>query len=307
MISTPFWHAEELLAEGRGVLVPFRDPDALGAALRDLLRDPGRLVEMEARARTFGEQMRWSNVARAYLEVFGAVQRGTPALPSLLHLPTLTLDHVAALTDGTGMLQHATVAVANLSEGYTTDDNARALQLAVLAGDVPHAPAIARRTLSFLHYALNPSTQRFRNFMSYDRRWLDEDGGDNAQARAVRALVSAAYGLKGALGSTAQEMLGRSWVALEHLTWPRAQAIALVALSERAEQVTPEPTWVVLAERYAGNLLRLYDEVATASWPWFEAIPQLQQRQAAARSDRLRPGVRPPRCCGDRSGCAELA
>ena len=270
VVSTPFWHAEELLAEGRGVLVPFCDPDAFGAALRDLLRDPGRLAAMEARARTYGEQMRWPNVARTYLDVFGAAQRGTPAPPYSLHLPALTLDHVAALTDGTGMLQHATVAVANPFEGYTTDDNARALRLAVLAGDDPHAPAIVRRTLSFLHYALNPSTRRFRNFMSYDRRWLDEDGGENAQARAVRALVTAAYGLKGALGSTAQEMLSRSWAALEHLTWPRAQAIALVALSERAEHVTPEPAWVVLAERYAGNLLRLYDEVANSSWPWFE-------------------------------------
>ena len=270
VVSTPFWHAEELLAEGRGVLVPFCDPDAFGAALRDLLRDPGRLAAIEARARAYGEQMRWPNVARMYLDVFGAAQRGTPAPPYSLHLPALTLDHVAALTDGTGMLQHATVAVANPSEGYTTDDNARALQLAVLAGDDPHAPAIVRRTLSFLQYALNPSRRRFRNFMSYDRRWLDEDGGENTQARAVRALVTAAYGLKGALGGTAQEMLSRSWPALEHLTSPRAQAIALVALSERAEHVTPEPAWVVLAERYAGNLLRLYDEVANSSWPWFE-------------------------------------
>lgn len=86
----------------------------------------------------------------------------------------------------------------------------------------------------------------------------------------MRALVTAAYGLKGALGGTAQEMLSRSWPALEHPTWPRAQAIALVALSERAEHVTPEPAWVVLAERYAGNLLRLYHEVAHSSWPWFE-------------------------------------
>ena len=270
VVSTPFWHAEELLAEGRGVLVPFRDPDALGAALRDLLRDPGRLAAMGVRARAHGERMRWANVARAYLDVLGAARRGGPVPSCSLRLPALALDHVAALTDGTGMLQHATVAVANPSEGYTTDDNARALQLAVLAGDDPHAPAIARRTLSFLHYALDPSTRRFRNFMAYDRRWLDEDGGDNAQARAVRALVAAAHGLKGALGRTAQEMLGRSWAALEHLTWPRAQAIALVALSERAGHVTPEPAWVALAERYAGDLLRLHGEVATPSWPWFE-------------------------------------
>jgi len=162
------------------------------------------------------------------------------------------------------------VAVPNPCEGYTTDDNARALQLAVLADDAPHALGTARRTLSFLHYALNPATQRFRNFMSYDRRWLDEDGGDNAQARAVRALVVAAHRLQGALGSTARELLRRSWPALDGLTSPRAQAIALIALAERAEHEALEPAWATLADEYAGNLLRLYGEVATPTWPWFE-------------------------------------
>ena len=270
VISTPFWHAEDLLAEGRGVLVPFRDSGALGVALRDLLRDPDRLAAMEVRALSYGKRMRWPNIGRTYLEVFEAVQCSDPVAPHSLHLPTLTLDHVAALTDGTGILQHAVIAVANPCEGYTTDDNARALQLAVLAGDAPHATAIARRTLSFLHYALDPSKRRFHNFMSYDRHWLDDHGGENTQARAVRALVTAAYGLKGAVASTAQEMLSRSWTALEHLTCPRAQAIALVALSKRAEHVTPESAWVGLGERYAGNLLRLYDDVATSSWRWFE-------------------------------------
>ena len=168
------------------------------------------------------------------------------------------------------MLQHATVAVPNSLEGYTTDDNARALHLAALAGDDPHAPAIARRTLSFLNYALNPATGRFRNFMAYDRRWLDEDGGENAQARAVRALVAAAHGLGGALGGTAQEILGRAWPALNGLTSPRAQAIALVALAERVEHEGAESAWTELAGQYAANLLHRLNESATPAWPWFE-------------------------------------
>ncbi|MEC5324857.1 glycosyltransferase family 4 protein [Aurantimonas sp. A3-2-R12] len=273
VVSTPFWYAEELLAEGRGVLVPFRDSQALGTVLSDLLRDPGRRAAMEDRARAYGEQMRWPNVARTYADVFSAAihLHTRPAPLSFRPLPTLTLNHVAALTDGTGVLQHATVAVPNPFEGYATDDNARALQLAVLICDDPQAPAIARRTLSFLHYALNPVTRRFRNFMSYDRRWLDEDGGDNAQARSVRALVTAAHGLKGALGSTAREILGRSWAALEHLESPRAQAIALIAIAARAEHELIQPEWAALADRYAGNLLRLHGESVTPTWPWFEA------------------------------------
>ena len=269
VVSTPFWHAEELLADGRGALVPFQEPAALGNALRELLGDPGRRSAMARRAMAFGERMHWPNVARSYAALFDATRRIRPLLPPV-RLPALALSHVAAMTDDTGMLQHAVMAVPNLSEGYTTDDNARALHLAVLAGQDPHAPAIVRRTLSFLHHALNPASGRFRNFMAYDRRWLEEHGGENAQARAVRALVAAAHRLDGALGRTARELLRRSWPALEGLVHPRAQAIALIALAERAENEVPDPAWTALADRYAGNLLRLHDETATQVWPWFE-------------------------------------
>lgn len=270
VVSTPFWHAEELLADGRGALVPFQEPGVLGATLLGLLGDPGRRVAMEQQALAFGEQMLWPNVARAYAALFDATRQARPRLLPPLRLPTLALDHVAAMTDGTGMFQHAIMAVPNLSEGYTTDDNARALHLAVLAEQDPHAPMVVRRTLSFLHHALNPASGRFHNFMSYDRRWLDEHGGENAQARAVRALVAAAHRLDGALGTTARELLRRSWPALEGLSHPRAQAIALIALAERAENEGPDPAWIALADGYAGNLLCLYRDTATPTWPWFE-------------------------------------
>ncbi len=270
VVSTPFWYAEELLAEGRGVLVPFRDPGSLGRVLSGLLRQPDQRAAMEGRARAYGEDMRWPNVARSYLSLFEATQRARAAPFAPCRLPALTLDHLVVMTDGTGVLQHATVAVPNPFEGYTTDDNARALQLAVLAGDTPDAHAITRRTLSFLHYGFDPATRRFHNFMSYDRRWLDETGGENAQARAVRALVAAACGLEGALADTARELLGRSWDALDGLVSPRAQAIALVALAEYSDHEVHEPARVALAHSYADNLLRIHHAVATPAWPWFE-------------------------------------
>ena len=274
VVSTPFWHAEELLADGRGVLVPFRDPAALTAALRDLLGRPDRRAALERRARAYGRQMWWANVGRRYAGLFDAVQHARPAAYPACRLPAMTLEHVAALTDDTGMLQHATIAVANLSEGYTTDDNARALQLAVLAGEQPRATAIARRTLAFLGHAHDPATGRFHNFMGYDRRWLDEDGGDNAQARAVRALVAAAHGLDGGLGRTAAELLARSWGAVRRLGSPRAQAITLIALADQAEHggrhPAPSCPGVALADEYAANLLRLRATSSAPAWPWFE-------------------------------------
>jgi len=270
VVSTPFWYAEELLADGRGLLVPFENPAATATELRELLGEPDRRVAMERRARAYGEQMRWPNVASEYACLFDTVLRVQQLPRSASRLPALTLEHVAFFTDGTGMFQHAIGTVPNLSEGYTTDDNARALHLAVLSMRDPLAPGIARRTLAFLHHALNPNTGRFRNFMGYDRRWLDQDGGENTQARALRALVAAAHRLTGALGRTVREVLNRSWDALRGLESPRAQAIALMALSERAENEGPNVAWASLAHVYGGNLLRLHDQVATPTWPWFE-------------------------------------
>ncbi len=270
VVSTPFWHAEELLAEGRGALTPFDDHNGMGRVLRGLLRRPDARSEMERCASAYGARMRWSNVARSYGQVFDTALLPRPALKKALRLPGVSLDHVATLTDSTGVLQHATVAVPKLREGYTTDDNARALHLATLARDDPHASHIARRTLSYLDYALDPVKHRFHNFMAYDRSWLDEDGGDNAQARAVRALVAAAHGLSGALGATARDLLARSLPTIKGLIHPRAQAIALIGLVEHAAHVELAADLRALADRFAANLMHLRTLSATPSWPWFE-------------------------------------
>jgi glycosyltransferase involved in cell wall biosynthesis len=117
VVSTPFWYAEELLADGRGALVPFRDPTALSKVLGELLGHPDRRAAMENLARAYGEQMRWPDVARAYTSLFEAARRARVARFLTLRPPALTLNHVAVLTDGTGVLQHALVAVPNPCEG----------------------------------------------------------------------------------------------------------------------------------------------------------------------------------------------
>lgn len=270
VVSTPFWHAEELLADGRGMLTPFGDHDAMSRALRDLLRGEVARADMERRCRIYGARMRWSNVAHSYGDVFAAVRKRRTQPVIALRLPAVRLDHVMAFTDSTGMMQHATVAVPNLREGYSTDDNARALHLAALVGEDQQAPVIARRTLSFLDHAFNPAIGRYRNFMAYDRRWLDEDGGDNVQARTLRALVSAAHEMEGGLRSTAREILARSWSAIGALTSPRAQAIALIALAEHADNAKLTPDLRIIADSYAANLLHRRALSATPTWRWFE-------------------------------------
>jgi len=203
VVSTPYWHAEELLADGRGVLVPFLDSEALAKAINGLLSNRERLVEMQKRAFELGREMQWPNVAKSYIAIFAeaddAVRRFLPVIldPMMgrkdVHspMPPLRLDHLLAMTDGTGLIQHATYGVPNRFEGYCTDDNARGAILAVRLQNTEKAEDGRRlqvRYASFLHYAFNPVNGRMRNFMSYDRRWLEEEGSWDSHARAMWAL-----------------------------------------------------------------------------------------------------------------------
>ena len=147
VVSTPDWHAEELLAEDRGVLVPIKDSPALAEAVVSLLDDPVRRDAMRKRAYLLGREMTWSKVARRYMEAFehsrdNRLHRPRPAFEATTlnkrpgELPLLKLDHLRRMTDGTGMLQHATFCVPDYSAGYCTDDNARALIFCVLVDEI---------------------------------------------------------------------------------------------------------------------------------------------------------------------------
>ncbi|WP_188964166.1 glycosyltransferase family 4 protein [Deinococcus aquiradiocola] len=275
VVSTPYWYAEELLADGRGVLTPFGEPRAMGEALSALLSDPHARAGMGARAEVFGEAMRWPAVGAAYAEVFGQVQpRRHGRMGRRAARPAqVQLTHLHAMTDGTGLFQHATGAVPNPHEGYTTDDNARALQLVCrLPVSAAHL-ALARRYLSFLHYAIDEGSGVFRNFLSYDRRWLEARGAENAQARAVRALVVAALHPEPLVSDAARELLRRSGRAGLGLESPRAQAILLLAVSDlhRSPALLAEHGALLDAARgYALTLASLHAASARPGWNWFE-------------------------------------
>ena len=150
VISTPYWYAEEMLADERGVLVPFRDPPALAAQVIDLLDNEAKRHAMRKRAYMFGRDMIWPQVARRYLESFArarAEKRNfTPSVFAVkpldkrpAELPPLKLDHLRRMTDDTGMLQHALFTLPNYREGYTVDDNASALMVSVLVDELGHS------------------------------------------------------------------------------------------------------------------------------------------------------------------------
>jgi glycosyltransferase involved in cell wall biosynthesis len=268
IVSTPYWHAEELLEDGRGILVPVRDPGSIANAIKRLLDNPNERVTMATRALEFGEQMLWPNVAQAYLDSFRrAKQRNMTFELYARRVPEMDFRHLRALSDDTGLLQHATFATANRSEGYCLDDNARAFQLVTEASaHLSHVEAVrlSQVYLAFMWHAFDRDRRVFRNFLSYDRKWLDDEGSEDSQGRAIWALgIGAKHGVDEQVRHSAQTLFDE---AIEHaatLKSLRAMAFTLLGIIEsrsRRELIQP----------IADRLHRAFQENARDKWQWFE-------------------------------------
>src|SRR5512135_1617850 len=284
VISTPYWYAEEMLADGRGALVPFKDPSALAEQVIDLLNNEAKRHAMRKRAYLFGRAMIWPQVARRYMESFdrARAERRHFIPPGFAakalnqrsgELPPLKLDHLRHMTDETGMLQHAIFTVPNYREGYTTDDNARALMVSALLEALGNGEvlALASRYLAFIWYAFNTDTGRFRNFMDYQRHWMEDGGSDDSHGRALWALGTV-LGRSNApdLQSMAGRVFEQALPAILETTSPRAWAFALIGIHEYLQRFAGDRRASQVREELAGRLLTLYQNHRTDDWRWFE-------------------------------------
>jgi len=286
IISTPYWHAAELLAEERGVLVPFGDAKAMAREVSGLLRDETRRHTMRKNAYKLGREMVWSNVARLYMRSFesarleGAVlSRKSFAVKTLdqqaRELPELKLDHLARMTDATGIFQHAILSVPNFSEGHCTDDNARAFILAVLLDELEEEPervrTLATRYAAFLYHAFDRKTKRFHNHLSFDRRWLDEQGSEDCHARALWAL---GLGVGRSPYRTFQVLAGQLFAealpAVAEFTSPRAWAFSLIGIHEYLRRLSGDRLVNQTRELLTTRLMALFDKISQPDWLWFE-------------------------------------
>jgi len=284
VISTPYWYAEEMLADERGVLVPFNDPAALAEQVIDLLDNAAKRHAMRKRAYLFGRDMIWPQVARRYRDSFDRARAERrhfcpvdfavkPLDKRPEELPPLKLDHLHNMTDETGMLQHALFTVPNYGEGYTTDDNARALMVAALLEELGHAeaPALASRYLAFISYAFNSETGRFRNFMDYQRNWLEASGSDDSHGRALWALGTVlGRSNTAALQSMAGRLFEQALPTILDTTSPRAWAFALIGIHEYLRRFEGDRRADQVREELAGRLLELYKTNNSEKWRWFE-------------------------------------
>ncbi len=200
-LSTPYLYAEEVLADGRGILIDFESPDSIADTVIRVLDDKELKESLESAAYRYGRRAAWFNVAISYLDLFdrvlqalGSGQGGTGIAPAhqkeKKHIyPPIVFEHLETLTDSTGVIQHAIFSIPNRRTGYTTDDNARALIAAIMEFERTgsrQALRLVSTYLSFLHYAQTPSG-RFHNFMSYDQVWLDDMGSDDCFGRVMWA------------------------------------------------------------------------------------------------------------------------
>jgi hypothetical protein len=284
IISTPYWYAEEMLAEERGVLVPFNDPQAMADEVIELLDNESKRHAMRKRAYIFGRDMVWPRVARRYMQSFERARiehrhfaaAGFSVKPldkRTGELPPLKLDHLRHLTDDTGILQHAIFTIPNYREGYTTDDNARALLVSALLEELGllEGAQLATRYLAFTWHAFNTETRRFRNFMDYQRHWLEESGSDDSHGRALWAMGTV---LARSSTPTLQNMAGRvfqqSLLPILETTSPRAWSFALIGIGEYLERFAGDRRVSQVQEELAGRMMSLYSENKKDGWNWFE-------------------------------------
>ena len=288
VVSTPYWHAEELLADGRGVLVPFGDSEAMSREICGLLHDEGRRHAMRKRAYMASREMVWNKTAERYLATFGAArknrsERSLKVVPRRtadsreLHLPELGFEHLKRMSDTTGMLQHARFTLPNYAEGYCIDDNARALMLTVqlekrgVGGE--EVAALATRYASFVDYAYNAELGKFRNFMGYDRCWLETVGSEDSQARALWALgTCVGHTQRRELRAWAADLFMRALPGIAEATSPRAWAFAILGIKEYLRRLRGDRRAANMQVELVTRLVGLYEQVKTPDWHWFEDV-----------------------------------
>ena len=289
IISTPYWYATEMLAENRGRIVPFSNPDAMAQQIIDLLDNDVERHAMRKKAYTFTREAVWKEVSRKYLQVFREVQLSRTRNPRPRHsyvenikaitnfeIPEIKLDHLKAFTDDTGILQHANYTIPDRTHGYCTDDNARALLVSAMGQKYLPANGLGLDPLSghylgFLLYAYNEKIGRFRNFMTYSRQWKEEIGSEDAHGRALWCVGKAVAYLDnpGHLAmSTA--LFKKALIAVENFHSPRAVAFCLVGMNAYLDKFSGDSDVRRIREILASRLFDQFKNNETDDWPWPE-------------------------------------
>jgi glycosyltransferase involved in cell wall biosynthesis len=287
VVSTPYWHAQEMLADGRGRLVPFKDHQTLAREINQLLDHPEERLKMRRAAYEYSRPMVMKQMGRHYLELFSQAKArnscaiGAPALNTVNEqeqlLPQINLNHLRHMTDDAGMLQHAKYTVPNRAHGYCVDDNARALIVVTRACDLNRNDSsligLSSIYLSFLDDAFDQETRRFRNFMSYERKWLESVGSEDSHGRALWALgVMAGWGQNSGQVALATKLFHDALPALESFSDSRAIAFPILGIQAYLRRNDNDRHVRSLLKELGDRLLERFRQFASKDWQWHEDV-----------------------------------
>jgi glycosyltransferase involved in cell wall biosynthesis len=285
VVSTPYWHARELLANGRGVLVPFGNATAIGSKIAELLTDDVRRQAMCRRAYAVSRTMTWERTAEHYMSVFESASQGhwlkviapsntgvpEPRGPAA---PDMQIGYFLSMCDDTGLFQHAVHSVPDRSHGYCVDDNARALLLACALnspGEQPLSEVLTARFAAFVQHAWNPDTGRFRNFMGFNRTWLEASGSEDSHARTLWALGETARSdATPTRRQWAVALFAEALSTVETFRSPRAWAFTLLGLGAYCAVAPDDLHAQEIRNSLADRLMSCLASVETPDWVWFE-------------------------------------
>ncbi|UZR99955.1 glycosyltransferase family 4 protein [Chondrinema litorale] len=282
IISTPYWHAKEMLEEGKGVLFEFKNFEQLSEILIDLLDQPNILNDYQKKANQYGKKISWLKIGDKYATLIKNILNKKP--PTILKketivdpllLPPFSLAHIKRLTDDTGIIQHAKFGIPNLKEGYCLDDNARALLMVLMAYKQQKnttALELMPIYLSYIHYMQNKDGS-FKNFLSFNRNFLDEVGSEDSFGRTIWAL---GY-LLGNAPNDAYYQTGKlvffdAAPNFEKLQSIRSIANTMIGISYYLKANPSDDEMTERLRNLAGKLVKHYEQNYSPDWKWFESL-----------------------------------
>ncbi len=280
VLSTPYWHAEELLDKGRGRLFNFNDSDQLADILNDILDNPSKLNKLRSKAYEYGKKIRWPIIGKEYLNLVKSftdtkpsVEPGKKLIINTSVIPTFKLDHIKRLTDDTGIVQHATYGIPNLKEGYCLDDNSRALLMVLISyrqNKNPDAFNLIPIYLSYIHYMQN-NDGSFKNFLSFSRQFLDETGSEDSFGRTIWALGYLIYRAPNVSYSEfGREIFAKSINYFDKLNHLRGMANTIIGISYYLKTNPEDEEMIKRMEGMTKKLAEAYKKTADKDWQWFE-------------------------------------
>jgi len=282
VISTPYWHAEELLADGRGLLFNFNDYEELSTIINDLLGHPVKMIGLKKQAADYGKNITWPKIGDRYLELAQTVLTAQLTASEkkeveldLLALPPFSLAHINRLTDDTGIIQHAKFGIPNLKEGYCLDDNSRALLMVLMAyGQMKDKRALELSPiyLSYIHYLQN-ADGTFRNFLSFSRKYLDEVGSEDSFGRTIWALGYLLYKAPNdAYYQTGRLIFFNALPNFENLKSIRGIANTMIGICFYLKNNPSDDSMTERLRNMANILVNHYNENHSSGWQWFESL-----------------------------------